>query len=265
MGAFSVFSRKVFHMGPVGAGMAAKIARNVATYGAWLASYEAGLIAENAGIEISKLVEATDESDPNGVLPLFLLRRSNTVRPRAANESEGVEGARHGMSLMRKDLDAARALAADTQTDLVISEIAWRLAPRIFRIVESAPEDDASRMDQGRSLMESVYGFAPTGPPQTKFGQHTIEHLFGEIWSREGLALRDRRLLVLGVAASLGRGDIVELHASVGLERGDFTRSELEEIVLHLAYYVGWPNAVLCSKAINSAMETRDRDSGHAD
>ena len=42
-------------MGPLGAGLKAKLARNLVQYGSWLAAYEAQVLAEAAGIELAKL------------------------------------------------------------------------------------------------------------------------------------------------------------------------------------------------------------------
>ena len=51
------------HMGPFGAGLTAKLARNLVQYGSWLAAYEGQVLAEAAGIELSKLAEAIRVSD----------------------------------------------------------------------------------------------------------------------------------------------------------------------------------------------------------
>ena len=58
-----VVSCLVLHMGPPGAGLAAKLARNLITYGSWLAAFEAQELAEAAGIDLLKLGEAARESD----------------------------------------------------------------------------------------------------------------------------------------------------------------------------------------------------------
>lgn len=57
------FSSIVVHMGPAGAGLQAKLARNIVQYGSWLAAYEGQRLAEAAGIELSKLALAIRESD----------------------------------------------------------------------------------------------------------------------------------------------------------------------------------------------------------
>jgi 3-hydroxyisobutyrate dehydrogenase len=58
-----VFSCLVLHMGPPGAGLSAKLARNVVQYGSWLAAQEAQELAEAAGVDLIKLGEAIRESD----------------------------------------------------------------------------------------------------------------------------------------------------------------------------------------------------------
>ena len=50
-------------MGPLGAGLAAKLARNLVQYGSWLAAYEGQVLAEAAGIELAKLATVIKASD----------------------------------------------------------------------------------------------------------------------------------------------------------------------------------------------------------
>jgi len=57
------FASLVVHMGPVGAGIKAKLARNLVQYASWLAAYEAQVLAEAAGIELAKLAEVIRASD----------------------------------------------------------------------------------------------------------------------------------------------------------------------------------------------------------
>lgn len=50
----------------------------------------------------------------------------------------------------------------------------------------------------GLKTMDAVYGpgFSKTMPEVSNpMLQDTIDHLFGEVWSRPGLSIRDRRLL----------------------------------------------------------------------
>jgi len=64
---------------------------------------------------------------------------------------------------------------------------------------------------------------------------------FGEVWSRPGLPTRDRRLITLIIVTCHMQEAYVRLHLRAALENGEFTADELREIMLHLAYYAGWP------------------------
>ena len=74
----------------------------------------------------------------------------------------------------------------------------------------------------------------------------------GDMWSRPQLARRDRSLLVISVLAAQARDEELELHTQVGLNHG-LTRSEIEEILLHIAAYAGFPAAMASSRHMDVA------------
>jgi 4-carboxymuconolactone decarboxylase len=92
----------------------------------------------------------------------------------------------------------------------------------------------------GASRFEEVIGFAPPdrGPD---FLRLTLEGLFAEVWARDGLPRRDRRLFTLTVLLLSGKADSVALHLRQALIAGELTKKEVEEVMIHLAYYAGWP------------------------
>jgi 4-carboxymuconolactone decarboxylase len=94
----------------------------------------------------------------------------------------------------------------------------------------------------------------PAPEDLTPFLRHTVETLFGEVWSRPGLPLRDRRLLVLGAVSMLGRADLVHVQVLGALRAGDLTEEHLREAVLQLAPYCGWPNATALEAGVNAAL-----------
>ena len=67
------------------------------------------------------------------------------------------------------------------------------------------------------------------------------------MWSRPQLSRRDRSLLVLSVLSAQSRDEELELHTQVGLNHG-LTRTEIEEILLHIAAYAGFPAALAASR-----------------
>jgi 4-carboxymuconolactone decarboxylase len=73
--------------------------------------------------------------------------------------------------------------------------------------------------------------------------QYTERRLFGDLWNRPGLAARDRG--VVTVAALIARNQAAALPHSLtlALDHG-VTAREISEIITHLAFYAGWPNAM---------------------
>ena len=74
----------------------------------------------------------------------------------------------------------------------------------------------------------------------------------GDLWSRPQLSRRDRSLLVLSVLAAQARDEELELHTQVGLHHG-LTRVEIEEVLLHVAAYAGFPAAMAAFRRIDAA------------
>lgn len=93
----------------------------------------------------------------------------------------------------------------------------------------------------GLAMMTEVYGFDMSDGPGDYFAE-TADHLFGRIWARPGLSHRDRRLLLLGALTAQGNTDVADIQVGAALGNGELTPDELEEIVLFLCYYAGWPN-----------------------
>ena len=69
------------------------------------------------------------------------------------------------------------------------------------------------------------------------------ERLFGDLWKRPGLSVRDRSIAT--VAALITRNQTAELpeYLNYGLDNG-VKPSEISEIITHLAFYAGWGNAM---------------------
>lgn len=122
--ALAAFSPLVQYMGPSGAGMAAKIARNVIVYGFWHVVHEAGLLAEAAGVSLPRLIEAIRTGDPQGYLATESFRRRGTVAPIEPENTVELRRSNYVSRLMRKDLEAAVALADELKVRLSVTPIA---------------------------------------------------------------------------------------------------------------------------------------------
>lgn len=100
--------------------------------------------------------------------------------------------------------------------------------------------EGSEQRQRGVEMMSQVYGWEMSDGPGLHFA-HTADQLFAEVWTREGLSVRDRRLLLLGALAAGGQVDVAEIQAGAALGNGELTPEQLEEIALFLCYYVGWP------------------------
>lgn len=70
----------------------------------------------------------------------------------------------------------------------------------------------------------------------------TREVLFGEVWERPELSKRDRSLVTVATLIAQYRINELPFHLKFALQNS-VTRSELVEIITHLAFYAGWPAA----------------------
>lgn len=113
----------------------------------------------------------------------------------------------------------------------------------------------------GLAMMAEVYGFDMSDGPGDYFAE-TADHLFGRIWSRPGLSHRDRRLLLLGALTAQGNTDIADIQVGAALGNGELSPEELEEIVLFLCYYAGWPNGTKLGNVVGPHV-ARARKAAH--
>lgn len=84
---------------------------------------------------------------------------------------------------------------------------------------------------------EALVEFAP------KFAQLNDDVLFGEVWSSDGLSLKMRSILTITVLVSKGLIDQSFSYHLQTAKKNGVTKSEMAEILTHVAFYAGWPNA----------------------
>jgi 4-carboxymuconolactone decarboxylase len=73
-----------------------------------------------------------------------------------------------------------------------------------------------------------------------EFWAFTVENLFGNIFSRGGLSLRDRELITLSVLVALNRMHGIPTHFRASLAVG-ITDDQIRELIIHVMHYAGWP------------------------
>ena len=93
---------------------------------------------------------------------------------------------------------------------------------------------------KGLAKMNEVYAWEMPDMPGDFFAL-TADHLFGDIWSRPGLSMRDKRIMTLSVVTALGLPDLAEIQVNAALENAEMTSDELREMALFITHYVGFP------------------------
>jgi 4-carboxymuconolactone decarboxylase len=117
---------------------------------------------------------------------------------------------------------------------------------------------DAKRREKGLDKFEEVMQFRPPKLEGDLFLDVTLDHLFADVWSRPGLSVRDRRLITLTIISCLGHETALKLHLGAAMRSGDLSDAEIDELMLHLAHYAGWPVAAVTSQVIRQLRAERD-------
>ncbi|HJM22175.1 MAG TPA: carboxymuconolactone decarboxylase family protein [Acidimicrobiales bacterium] len=80
-------------------------------------------------------------------------------------------------------------------------------------------------------------------------GSFAFDVVMGDVWARPQLSRRDRSLIVISVLATIGSTEELSLHTQVGLNNG-LSRSEIEEAIIQVAAYAGFPMAMQASRVV---------------
>lgn len=99
---------------------------------------------------------------------------------------------------------------------------------------------------------DSLGAFAP------KFAELNDDVLFGEVWSREKeLDLKTRSIITVVALMSKGILDSSLKYHIINAKKNGVTKEEFAEIITHVAFYAGWPNAWV---VFNMAKEVYDNE-----
>jgi 4-carboxymuconolactone decarboxylase len=88
--------------------------------------------------------------------------------------------------------------------------------------------------------------------------QNTTELLFRDLWLRPALAPRDRSLVTVSALIAAGQVAQIPYHLGRAMDNG-LTASEAGEIVTHIAFYAGWPNAFSAAPVVKDVLEKRTK------
>ncbi len=91
-----------------------------------------------------------------------------------------------------------------------------------------------------------------TGVP-SEFAQASFGHVYGEIWGRDGLDLKTRSLITVAALVAADKPAELAIHLRGALNVG-WTKEQLEEVMLHLSYYAGFPSGIEGAKVLGDVV-----------
>ena len=114
-------------------------------------------------------------------------------------------------------------------------------------------KDDEKRREDGKDVLRTLLGM-PADSDMEPIAEATVEQLgdmghlvvnyaFGDVWSRPQLSRRDRSLVVISALTALSLAHELEIHIGGALNHG-VTREEIEEVMLTMVLYGGFPRAI---------------------
>jgi 4-carboxymuconolactone decarboxylase len=88
--------------------------------------------------------------------------------------------------------------------------------------------------------------------------QYTTDVLFRDLWLRPDLAPRDRSLVTVSALIASGQFAQFPSHLNRAMDNG-LTQPQAAEVITHLAFYAGWPNAFTALPLAKDVFEKRPK------
>ncbi len=136
-----------------------------------------------------------------------------------------------------------------------------------------AEVSDSERRERGRNIIRELRGgesrdeiFDLMEEVFPDFLKITEERLFGDIWSRPGLSLRDRCIITLSILIEKRWGDsayvdihdkLLKAHINYCLNSG-ISKEEILEVILHVANYTCWGAGYQAIRVAKGVFSTRE-------
>ena len=120
------------------------------------------------------------------------------------------------------------------------------VSPQPLPIDEAAEADRAARVQ------------AQMGVTMPGLVHYTTDVLFRDLWLRPDLAPRDRSLITVSALIAAGQVAQIAFHLNRAMDNG-LTQAEAAEVITHLAFYAGWPNAMSAVPVAKDVFEKRVR------
>jgi 4-carboxymuconolactone decarboxylase len=153
-----------------------------------------------------------------------------------------------------------------------LDEVVWRQQSRVAdELGEPGPDerpwpiwqaglDPEIRISNGERCFADINCVPFPGRTTAYRTAGILNFVFGEVWQRPGLSVRDRRFITLacvGLDDTLGP---IRSHFYSALKSGDVTIEEMRELILHFAVYSGFAKAELLDQVVTESWAAIQRD-----
>jgi 4-carboxymuconolactone decarboxylase len=142
-------------------------------------------------------------------------------------------------------------ITVDTQWDRILRNRGLE-APAPEPLLPLETDSDPERRLQGGEQSFKEINCLPFAPPRDNpyQGAGILNFVFGEMWRRPGLGMKERRLITVACVAFQDAELPIQSHVYAAMKSGDLSFAEMDEIALHFAAYYGWPKAERLNQAI---------------
>jgi 4-carboxymuconolactone decarboxylase len=118
---------------------------------------------------------------------------------------------------------------------------------------------DDERYAQGIEIMKQLFGEVPKASEvHEDLMEVATRNLFGDIWTRPHMEIRERSMVTCALLAALGRDQQLKGHMKGALNVG-ISRETMKELMLHVAHYAGFSSGV---QGLSMAKEVFDELDG---
>ena len=161
-----------------------------------------------------------------------------------------------------------------------IVDAVWRKLDGVDRLPAKPPAaalDDGARHANAFDVMGTLFGNRPSSKQDSSkqdsatpdtvrsgiiaalggVGEMAFDFGFGELWSRTELSRRDRSMVTVAILGMLSRVEELAVHVPGALNHG-CSREEVEEIMVQLTVYGGFPRGVEGIRAVRAAFKAVD-------
>lgn len=88
--------------------------------------------------------------------------------------------------------------------------------------------------------------------------ENTTDLLFRDLWLRPALAPRDRSLVTVSALIASAHTEQIPYHLGRAMDNG-LTQAQASEVLTHIAFYAGWPNAFSALPVVKDVFGRRQK------